>query len=201
MTEPENNGNLVSATARHVDAITRIQHDKRVSAVLWAIVAVILAALTFGTWWLTIGHAENERNISILQRQIAAHEEQQKKDTQTITAIQDQIANLQQAIRHGDSDQALMQRVDTLEKLVGKIGQATTTPIVIPGETGPRGATGPRGPPGAKGPKGDTGIQGETGPQGPPGPAGMECPNGYNAGSFVVNTPGGQTTVWACIHT
>jgi len=64
---------------------------------------------------------------------------------------------------------------------------ATTTINVATGERGPQG------PPGPPGPKGDTG------PQGPPGSSADACPNGYKPTDVVVNHPGGQITILACV--
>lgn len=78
------------------------------------------------------------------------------------------------------------------------------------GATGPRGAQGPTGPPGAQGEPGAAGAQGPAGPQGTPGPpgppgpsgpAGMVCPAGYVARALEINMPGGQETIYACVHT
>jgi hypothetical protein len=48
-----------------------------------------------------------------------------------------------------------------------------------------------------------TGGQGIPGPPGPPGPPGtnttLECPSGYVLGDLVINHPGGQVTILACI--
>ena len=64
-------------------------------------------------------------------------------------------------------------------------GPAQTVTVNVP-----TGATGPTGPPGP------------TGPAGPPGPAGGNtCPAGYAEGSLVINHPGGQVTLWTCLHT
>ena len=53
------------------------------------------------------------------------------------------------------------------------------------------GAPGPPGPPGNTGP---------IGPQGPPGPSGAEaCPTGFSPGEVVINSPGGQATIWVCL--
>ncbi len=49
-------------------------------------------------------------------------------------------------------------------------------------------------------PSGVTGPQGPAGPAGPPGPAGtVDCPTGSTFGKLVINAPGGQTAVYACI--
>jgi hypothetical protein len=54
-------------------------------------------------------------------------------------------------------------------------------------------ATGPTGPQGPPGPKGE---------QGPPGPSGeATCPDGYTDEALVINHPGGQVTLLACIKT
>jgi len=50
---------------------------------------------------------------------------------------------------------------------------------------------------GEKGDKGDTGEKGETGDTGPAGI--MTCPTGFHAGTFEVNTPGGQRVLWVCL--
>lgn len=70
------------------------------------------------------------------------------------------------------------------------------------GEQGPPGATGARGEPGPIGPAGSDGIPGPVGPPGPrgePGPAGSACPSGFHGESLILNRPGGQVTVFACI--
>ena len=56
---------------------------------------------------------------------------------------------------------------------------------------------------GARGPAGEQGPAGERGPAGPAGergPAGMECPAGYAATALLINHPGGQVTLWACLR-
>jgi hypothetical protein len=60
---------------------------------------------------------------------------------------------------------------------------------------GPTGATGAKGVPGTTGPSGATGAQGVTGPAG-----GFECLTGYSPGILVLNGPGGQTRVYACLE-
>lgn len=68
-----------------------------------------------------------------------------------------------------------------------------------PGEQGiqgEQGLPGVKGDTGEQGPKGDTG---ERGPVGPPGPAGSSCPSGFHGGTVAINTPGGQTTIFACL--
>lgn len=88
--------------------------------------------------------------------------------------------------------------------------------VTIDVATGPKGDTGPAGPPGEIGPKGEKGDKGEIGPVGPAGPkgdvgpqgpqgekgdtGGMNCPSGFNAGALVINHPGGQVTLWTCLH-
>ena len=70
------------------------------------------------------------------------------------------------------------------------------------GEQGPPGATGAQGEPGPIGPAGSDGIPGPVGPPGPrgePGPAGSACPSGFHGESLILNRPGGQVTVFACI--
>lgn len=67
------------------------------------------------------------------------------------------------------------------------------------GEPGPIGPVGPNGIPGPAGPPGPTGEPGARGPAGPPGPSGMVCPGGFHTETFTINTPGGQTTVFACV--
>lgn len=87
----------------------------------------------------------------------------------------------------------------------GSAGQ--TGPPGPVGATGDTGATGPQGLQGEQGipgPIGPAGPQGEPGPAGPPGPEGlpgMVCPDGYTPGTFDLNAPGGQMTVFACIRT
>ena len=48
-----------------------------------------------------------------------------------------------------------------------------------------------------------TGAQGPTGPPGPPGPPGpageVTCPTGFTYSFVVFNTPGGHTTLAACV--
>ena len=45
---------------------------------------------------------------------------------------------------------------------------------------------------------------GEPGPAGPPGPkgdpGGLTCPNGFVEGKLIINHPGGQTTILACLE-
>jgi hypothetical protein len=42
---------------------------------------------------------------------------------------------------------------------------------------------------------------GITGPTGPTGPAGsIDCPTGFVPGLVVINHPGGQVTIYACIQ-
>jgi hypothetical protein len=58
-------------------------------------------------------------------------------------------------------------------------------------------SAGKQGPPGPSGPKGAQGPQGAPGPRGP---AGLACPSGFSPGELVINTPGGQTRTWTCLH-
>lgn len=95
-------------------------------------------------------------------------------------------------------------------RAIGGATQATRTVTVNVG-TGERGPTGPAGPAGpkgdagevgAQGPKGDPGPQGPPGPKGDPGPTGGQtCPLGYALGDVVINHPGGQVTIHACLKT
>lgn len=85
--------------------------------------------------------------------------------------------------------------------------ERTVTIDVGTGEQGPVGPPGPAGEVGAQGeqgPAGERGAQGEqgpVGPAGPPGPAGgMTCKAGFEPGTLVINTPGGQTTIWTCLE-
>lgn len=95
------------------------------------------------------------------------------------------------------------------------VGTATRTVTVniadgARGATGPRGATGARGPAGPQGERGPAGPQGATGPagergaQGPAGPPGTAvpsaCPSGFEAGTLVINHPGGHVAIWTCIQ-
>jgi Collagen triple helix repeat (20 copies) len=86
---------------------------------------------------------------------------------------------------------------------VGQIGAEPTQTVTIDVGTGARGETGPAGPPGPTGPPGPRGPQGERGPKGETGPAGpagtFACPTGFTPGVLVINHPGGQTTVYACL--
>jgi hypothetical protein len=77
-----------------------------------------------------------------------------------------------------------------------------------PGPPGPEGPEGPPGPasPGTQGPPGPVGPAGPAGPAGPVGPPGTGgggpcagAPPGYSAGILVINTPGGQTSLWTCL--
>ena len=52
-------------------------------------------------------------------------------------------------------------------------------------------ATGPAGPVGPPGPKGDTG------PQGPAGS--FSCFTGFVPGVVIINSPGGQTSIYTCV--
>lgn len=63
------------------------------------------------------------------------------------------------------------------------------------------GATGPQGPAGPKGENGPTGPAGPTGPQGPSGSGGVcsGAPPEYSPGVLVINSPGGQVTIWTCL--
>jgi len=49
-----------------------------------------------------------------------------------------------------------------------------------------------------------TGEQGPPGPEGPSGPIGppgtLACPTKFSPGDLVINHPGGQTTIFTCIH-
>ena len=53
------------------------------------------------------------------------------------------------------------------------------TTVTVDVATGPRGATGPAGPAGQDG--------------------GQSCPAGFVTGHLVINSPGGQTTIYTCI--
>ena len=66
------------------------------------------------------------------------------------------------------------------------------------GDPGPAGDTGPAGPAGDPGAQGPAGPKGDTGPAGPPGE--QTCPAGYQPGALVINHPGGQVTLWTCLH-
>jgi len=94
----------------------------------------------------------------------------------------------------------------------GGLGAAAVVPaktVTVNVATGPRGLPGPQGPKGDQGPPGPRGEQGMTGPMGAPGPPGpkgeqgapgsIQCPSGYDPGYVVVNHPGGQVTIFACI--
>lgn len=88
---------------------------------------------------------------------------------------------------------------------VGTSGETGAT-----GSTGPPGETGAAGASGPPGPQGDTGPQGVPGPQGPVGPAGvtgpqgppggLQCPPDYTAEPLTLNSPGGQITLFTCVH-
>ena len=51
---------------------------------------------------------------------------------------------------------------------------------------GKDGVAGPAGPPGPQGPKGDPGA--------------TTCPPGFQYGKLVINHPGGQVTIAACLQ-
>lgn len=51
----------------------------------------------------------------------------------------------------------------------------------------------------ATGPQGPAGVAGPPGPAGPPGS--VSCPAGFEPGVLVINHPGGQTSVYACLKT
>jgi hypothetical protein len=83
---------------------------------------------------------------------------------------------------------------------VGPQGQkGDTGPPGPQGEIGPAGAAGAPGPTGATGPTGPAGETGPAGPQGPPG--GTTCPDGFKAGEFLLNGPGGQVLIFVCMKT
>lgn len=44
------------------------------------------------------------------------------------------------------------------------------------------------------------GITGPTGPTGPAGTSSFDCPTGFVPGLVVINHPGGQVTIYACIQ-
>lgn len=85
----------------------------------------------------------------------------------------------------------------------GKQTPVATTTVNLgtgTGSVGPAGPPGPAGPKGDTGPAGPKGEQGPAGPAGPPGPAGTtECPAGYALTEVVLNHPGGQLTLLACV--
>jgi Collagen triple helix repeat (20 copies) len=73
-----------------------------------------------------------------------------------------------------------------------------------PGPAGPAGVQGEIGPVGPKGEEGPVGPRGEIGPEGPRGLPGVggSCsgaPAGYGPGVLVLNAPGGQIRLWACL--
>jgi hypothetical protein len=67
----------------------------------------------------------------------------------------------------------------------------TVTVDVGTGTVGPPGPKGDTGPPGPPGPKGDTG------PEGPAG--GTTCRTGFSLTEVVINHPGGQLVLEACV--
>jgi hypothetical protein len=72
--------------------------------------------------------------------------------------------------------------------------------VTISLKEGPRGPAGPKGEQGPAGPKGEQGPAGPKGEQGPAGPSGsFNCPAGFNLTNVVINHPGGQTTLFACV--
>lgn len=161
---------MTEAEARHLALGSRLRREKRRSAVMWAVAALLIAALTGAVWWLAIGHDENERQIGLLRDRLSAHEQQSRKDAATVVAMQVEVRSLSDALRKGASDKMILQRLDRLETLVRRLGTAQAAPVVVSGPPGATGKMGPRGPPGPQGPKGDTGLAG--GAQGPPGPRG-----------------------------
>jgi hypothetical protein len=81
----------------------------------------------------------------------------------------------------------------------GAVSSPTQTVTVHVPKVGPRGPQGPQGPRGPKGDRGDKGDMGVRGMTGPPGQGGFSCPTSYQPGVLVIDHPGGQVSIYACL--